>query len=138
MKNNRIDIYGFVSTLIEATEKGLCQWVDQKDASFLLYLENGSISLRSIYDTMTDYTHYDIKLNDAEEGFLYPVRGGTGQHTIGGLQLDAPGFSGYDTHISFLLGMKMLINSSGSILGQNPLQFRQCCLADGSQGLKLL
>lgn len=69
MKNNRIDIYGFVSTLIEATEKGLCQWVDQKDASFLLYLENGSISLRSIYDTMTDYTHYDIKLNDAEGCF---------------------------------------------------------------------
>ena len=69
MKNNRVDIYRLVSTLIEATEKGLCQWIDRKDASFLLSLKNGSILLRSIYDTMTDYTSYDIKLSDDTECF---------------------------------------------------------------------
>lgn len=68
MENNRVDIYGFIEQLTNVTQKRFCKWEDNKD-TYRLILKSGSVTLRAIYDPISDYTRYEIKLFDDNECF---------------------------------------------------------------------
>lgn len=69
MVSNRVNIYEFIEKLISATQKDLCQWVDNNNDTYRLVLKSGSVVLRIIYDHISDYTRYEIKLYDDADCF---------------------------------------------------------------------
>lgn len=68
MEDKRMNIYDFIDQLIKATHNGICKWEDNKD-TYRLGLNSGSVTLRVIYDPISDYTRYEIKLFADNECF---------------------------------------------------------------------
>ena len=68
MKINQMNIVEFTDSLISATRNGTCKWIDNNDA-YRLILQSGSVILRIMYDPVSDYTRYEIKLFDNLECF---------------------------------------------------------------------
>ena len=63
MKVGQMNISEFLDSLISGTKEGKCKWTDNND-SYRLVLNSGSVLLRIIYDPLSDYTRYEIKLFD--------------------------------------------------------------------------